>query len=555
MSETSSMVSTATGQSDSGDDEDNSRASFVVCCNIVLFIIMIILLMLFFIRYTYDETDSPSYRPVPSGGPPPTTAAKNATVTEATTPPTTPSVSTPTTATTQSPTAPTTPSSPKTTRPPQPSSPSTSLFPTTVATTPTTTPTTSRNYTLICVFEALRQNQWNKTYSCTDYVYIRFFSYSNDPSPSAQVVFESKQQHFGVQRLYYDNSEMEWRQYSYRALDTRVRNAKIRQGGGRWMLGIWGAAYIRLMNALFDAGKVQKALHDAIRSNFSQRFDMSFFDGFGIINTIICDTRPLGRAGAFSTIFRGSKEGPPILPPGWFLLHTAAVFPLGNGRIPETMVADILREADLVGLSTSNTTDEPNILQDRIQNNAAYLFASPPNPIMPPGPMTRGALDNLGDFPHWKTVLNRNRLCFSVSTSINYAWSSIDGINFVDLLRHPQDVQRYSRRRFVDFNSTAPLPVLERRDHVYYYDNVTHTHYWRYPPPGQQLMSFFAYDNAETIKYKVEQMLKAYPNDRCVVFDDLGEDALAASFTVKGVTYEWKAYAMFEAVYDVLNSV
>ncbi|KAL3238876.1 hypothetical protein MRX96_021896 [Rhipicephalus microplus] len=134
-----------------------------------------------------------------------------------------------------------------------------------------------RNYTLICVFEALRQNQWNKTYSCTDYVYIRFFSYSNDPSPSAQVVFESKQQYFGVQRLYYDNSDMEWRQYSYRALDTRVRNAKIRQGGGRWMLGIWGAAYIRLMNALFDAGKVQKALHDAIRSNFSQRFDMSFF--------------------------------------------------------------------------------------------------------------------------------------------------------------------------------------------------------------------------------------------------------------------------------------
>ncbi|KAL3238875.1 hypothetical protein MRX96_021895 [Rhipicephalus microplus] len=149
--------------------------------------------------------------------------------------------------------------------------------------------------------------------------------------------------------------------------------------------------------------------------------------------------------------------------PGWFLLHTAAVFPLGNGRIPETMVADILREADLVGLSTSNTTDEPNILQDRIQNNACLLvrFAAEP-----------------------------------------------------DHAARPDDPRRARQPR--------GLPALE--------------------------------DGAEQ-EQAVEQMLKAYPNDRCVVFDDLGEDALAASFTVKGVTYEWKAYAMFEAVYDVLNSV
>ncbi|KAL1480386.1 hypothetical protein MTO96_051075 [Rhipicephalus appendiculatus] len=218
--------------------------------------------------------------------------------------------------------------------------------------------------------------------------------------------------------------------------------------------------------------------------------------------------------------FPGRQGGPSHLTAlAGFCFHTAAVFPLGNGRIPETMVADILREADLVGLSTSNTTDEPNILQDRIQNNAP------------------------------------NRLCFSVSTSINYVWTSVDGIDFIGIARDTQDVQRYSRRRFVDFNSTVPLPVLQRRDHAYYYDNVTHTHYWRYPPPGQKLLSFFAYDNAETIRYKVEQMLKAYPHDRCVVFDDLGEDALAASFTVKGVTYEWKAYAMFEAVYEVLNRI
>ncbi|KAL1471883.1 hypothetical protein MTO96_039653 [Rhipicephalus appendiculatus] len=236
------MVSTATGQPDSSeDDDDNTRVSFVVCCNVVLFIIMIILLMLLFIRYTYDETDSPSYKPGPSGGggSNPTTGTKNATVTQASKPTTISSTSKPSAnSTTSSSTSSTSSSSTS-------SSSSSKTSSTTAKTTPsTTTSTTSSEY----------------------------------------------------------RSDAQWRQYSYRALDTRVRNAKIRQGGGRWMLGIWGAAYIRLMNALYDANKVQKALHDAIRSNFSQRFNMSFFDGFGIINTIICDSRPLGRAGSYSTV-------------------------------------------------------------------------------------------------------------------------------------------------------------------------------------------------------------------------------------------------------------
>ncbi|KAK8777956.1 hypothetical protein V5799_020703 [Amblyomma americanum] len=89
---------------------------------------------------------------------------------------------------------------------------------------------------------------------------------------------------------------------------------------------------------------------------------------------------------------------------------------------------------------------------------------------------------------------------------------------------------------------------------VYYYDNITHTHYWRYPGPSGQLLKFFAYDDAVTLKYKVTELLRAYPSDRCVVFDDLGEDSLKANLTIGGRTYGFEPYAMFQAVVDVLNA-
>ncbi|XP_049523859.1 uncharacterized protein LOC119454075 [Dermacentor silvarum] len=528
------------------EDEENRKVSFVVCCNLILFIIMIILLMLLFMQYSceYSDTDSlviiynalassdehhrqrTSYNALDTGydhtggdNPNGDDDAADETVDD-------PSAAAATT-----------------------NDSGLELYAklddsdykTAHDDIDVDNPLTFRlfrsrdmpgNYTLICVFEALRQVLWNKSYTCTDYVYIRFFTYSHDNDPTVQVVFEKKKLKSGLVKMYYDDSAEEWRQYSYRALDNRVRTAIGRHPGTRWFLGLWGSAYMRLMSGLFHASVVQKALHDALRSNFSDKVNMSYFHGFAIINSIIRDTRPLGRSFNFSDIFRGHTHGTPILDPSWSLIHTAAIFPFGPAVVPESMVKHILEEADLVGISTANTTDEPNLLMDNVENTAPYLFASPPNPIMPPGPNTRGMLDILKEFPHWKNVLNRSRLCFSVTTSINYAHTDVDGIDFVRDVRQNEDVQRYSRRRFVAFNATTKLPV-EKKLMVYHYDNVTHTHYWRRLPPGEKLLSFFAYDMAETLKYKVEQLLNAYPDDRCVVFDDLGEDGLGASFTVE----------------------
>ncbi|XP_070380227.1 uncharacterized protein [Dermacentor albipictus] len=562
--ESASTATVGTGQSEREEDDENRKVSFVICCNLILFIIMIILLMLLLMRYTStvqaseDETETAVYiKAGGGGGPRPTTTPMNTAVSEPVTEPSTLATTTPMATPTMAPTTTRPKTTPTTTAPPPPptAAPITTRSPPTTTKKPTTAPPppTTSPYTLICVFEALSQPLWNKNYSCTDYVYIRFFTYSMENNPNEPVVFEKKKLAVGLEHVYYDDSPDEWRPFSsYRNLDNKVKIAMSRHPGTRWYLGVWGCAYMRLMSGLFHASVVRRALHDTLRSNFSYKLNMSHFHGFAIINSIIRDARPLGRSVDFSDIFKGSTHGPPIMDPSWKLIHTAAIFPFGPALIPETMLQNILKEADIVGISTANSTDEPNILFTRVENTAPFLFASPPNPIMPPGPHTRGMLDILAEFPHWKKLFNKSRLCFSVTTSINYAHTGVDGIDFIHDVRENEDVQRYSRRRFV-----APigkkLPV-EKKYMVYHYDNVTHTHYWRHLSAGGKLLRFFAYDMAETLKYKVEQMLKAYPDDRCVVFDDLGEDGLGARFTVMGETYEWKPYAMFQAVVDVLNS-
>ncbi|XP_049518819.1 uncharacterized protein LOC125943513 [Dermacentor silvarum] len=201
-----------------------------------------------------------------------------------------------------------------------------------------------------------------------------------------------------------------------------------------------------MQSGLWNEDIFRTALRSTLRSNFSDKLKIRDINGFAIINTIIADTRPLGRAQSFGKAFRSAND--PILEPHWAYIHTAAIWPGGQSLVPENMVADILRDADVVGISTSNTTDESNIILSRASGNVVpYLAASPPNPIMPAGPGTRGMLDILRDFPHWKQVLQRQKLCFSVTTAINYARNSADNIDFVQPIRQEEDVQRFGRLR------------------------------------------------------------------------------------------------------------
>ncbi|XP_075535452.1 uncharacterized protein LOC142571037 [Dermacentor variabilis] len=217
------------------------------------------------------------------------------------------------------------------------------------------------------------------------------------------------------------------------------------------------------------------------------------------------------------------------------------------------MVANILRDADVVGISTSNSTDESNIILSRASGNVVpYMAASPPNPIMPAGPGTRGMLDILKDFPHWKKVLQRQKLCFSVTSAINYASNSVDNIDFVHPIRQAEDVQRFSRLRFTTKTSRNKYPVEEKGGTSYYFDNKTHTHFWRFVRNGN-LLTFFAYDTGSTLSYKVTEMLKVYGDDKCVVFDDLGQDAEAGSFTVGGKSVHFGKFELISAVQSVMH--
>ncbi|KAK8768197.1 hypothetical protein V5799_015339 [Amblyomma americanum] len=161
-------------------------------------------------------------------------------------------------------------------------------------------------------------------------------------------------------------------------------------------------------------------------------------------------------------------------------------------------------------------------------------------------------LDILKEFPHWKQVLKRDKLCFSVTSSINYARNSVDKIDFVRPVRNKEDLQRYSRLRFITKGKNGKYPV-EEKETTYYFDSTTRTHYWRYMS-GNTLLRFFAYDTGDTLHYKVTQMLNAYGDDKCVVFDDLGEDSESANITVSGRRLAFGKFELLHGVHSALQN-
>nr|XP_037284915.1 uncharacterized protein LOC119177831 [Rhipicephalus microplus] len=210
------------------------------------------------------------------------------------------------------------------------------------------------------------------------------------------------------------------------------------------------------------------------------------------------------------------------------------------------------RDADVVGVSTSNTTDESNIILGRAGGNVSpYKAASPPNPLNAVAPGTRGMLDILGEFPRWKQVLNRQSLCFSLTTSINYMRSSADPIDFVSEVHNDPDVQRFGRLRFTTRGSNNKYPVEDLQT-IYHFDNTTYSHFWRYIRNGD-LLTLFAYDTGPTLSYKLNQMLSAYGKDKCVVLDDLSDDNVERNFTYRGQTVHFGKFEILTAVQSLMT--
>ncbi|XP_077527775.1 uncharacterized protein LOC144139227 [Haemaphysalis longicornis] len=281
---------------------------------------------------------------------------------------------------------------------------------------------------------------------------------------------------------------------------------------------------------------------------------MRNFSGFAIINTPLRESRLAMISKEFRLIFRQHKHGAPALHPSWIYMHTASIYlPLGSASEDEN-VRDIYGDADIVGISTHNSTDEPNSLLFSCDPYCVHKRASPPNPIHPAHPHVRGMLDIVREIPRWKKVLGKTRMCVSVTSAINFATSKAAEIDFVhDIGGLPEAVQRYTRRRFMSKsrdrrNPPFPTYPVDTWNTVYHWDNTTRTHFWSNYSDAGKLLTFFAYDKADSLGPKVKDLLNAYPDDRCLVFDDLGDDSFKGTIKTRTGEITFDSFELLKAI-------
>ncbi|XP_075724858.1 uncharacterized protein LOC142767301 isoform X2 [Rhipicephalus microplus] len=157
-------------------------------------------------------------------------------------------------------------------------------------------------------------------------------------------------------------------------------------------------------------------------------------------------------------------------------------------------------------------------------------------------------LDIIAEFPYWKQLLNQSRVCFSVTTSINYGHITSLPIDFHNELNIDWfNAFRFRRLNFTGINEGNKKLNVEDMDMQYEFENRSQSHMWvhRYP---LGIVSVFVYDDATTLAPKIEKLLDAWPHDRCVVFDDIGEDGLEGNFTYLGHTTRFGRFEMFNVV-------
>ncbi|XP_077489420.1 uncharacterized protein LOC144100309 isoform X2 [Amblyomma americanum] len=524
------------------DSYPNELLPLICCAILVLFIVMIILLIMLSNVYAggegqASETNSDRYTQVTvngsghggNGGQATSTVTTDVESTASTTKSTTTTKTTSTALTTTTTT--TTPFPGKPSRPGKP----------------------PRRYTLICAFEYVTKHRLPKAHQCTDYVYMRTFNYQRHKIEEVKILYfgrkRLKEEEDDIWNMYYDSNPEYWR--DLRNGDGMYAYWKRNYPHADWYLGMWGQTYVRLLNSLWQAKVIMKGLHDYVRSNMSSYvLNGSDFEGFAILNTLIIDYRGVQQANhtVRYNIFRNNKT--PILLPGWLFIHTAAIWPYGETGvygIPNSFIQDVINSADIVGLSTHNSSEEPHVVYYGGDNNHA-LFASPPNPIRGATTRIRGMLDTLDTFPYWKKVLNRSKLCFSVTTAINYANASW----ILDFLIAPRETMRMTRRNFTGINPVTNMLEVQMRYMKYEWWERAATHAFVMRPnlPNQvgPLTAFFAYDDAATLAPKMKELLDAYPQDRCVVFDDLGDDSFPGHFFYNATTVHFERYDLLKVV-------
>ncbi|XP_049523667.1 uncharacterized protein LOC125945608 [Dermacentor silvarum] len=243
-------------------------------------------------------------------------------------------------------------------------------------------------------------------------------------------------------------------------------------------------------------------------------------------------------------MFKDPDNG--VLLPGWKFIHTCSIWP--DEYVSPTKILHAVNFPDIFGVSTSNTTEEHNTVWYHTGYTDPVTWISPPNPINRAHDETRSMLDIIADFPMWKQRLNQSKVCFSVTTSINYAHATSFNIDFHEQVNiWPFGVVRFRRYNFTGINDYSKKLNVDDMDMHYRFETRTQSHMWEQTNAAGRF-TVFVYDNADTLAPKIERLLDAWPGDRCVVFDDLGEDSLEGGFTFDNHTVKFERFAMFNVV-------
>lgn len=376
---------------------------------------------------------------------------------------------------------------------------------------------------------------------------MRMYNYEHHRSGDQRIEFTSKKLENAIGlRIDWDIGD-QYRQF-FRVADVQARRTYLQFPQADLYMGMWGMTYVRLLESLWTIQEINRSIYEFVRTPIHSYINYTRFEGFAIINSIVRDNR--GHHQANETYVYNIFKDPqyPILLPGWKFIHTMSIWPFWPVRLPLEKIVHVANFPDIFGVSTSNTTEEHNTIWFEPSYNAPVNWISPPNPIYRAHNGTRGMLDIIAEFPYWKQLLNQSRVCFSVTTSINYGHITSLPIDFHNELNIDWfNAFRFRRLNFTGINEGNKKLNVEDMDMQYEFENRSQSHMWvhRYP---LGIVSVFVYDDATTLAPKIEKLLDAWPHDRCVVFDDIGEDGLEGNFTYLGHTTRFGRFEMFNVV-------
>ncbi|XP_077519832.1 uncharacterized protein LOC144129564 [Amblyomma americanum] len=373
-------------------------------------------------------------------------------------------------------------------------------------------PKRSKHQTLVCVFEYIGENLWDKNYECTDYVLIRIFSIEMKAT-GKEFAFRTNLNEF---KEGYDHTKSQSLEISFA---TNFAKARRQYHYATWYIGMWGAMYTR-MRSITTPKKIGENIRKYI-NNEMQRDDLNktYFQGLAIVNTLPPDNPQRYLLEEEKEIGEGGLKDL-LVPTGWRFLHTIIPF-TDHIQYWNAYLYHSLKHADIAGISTTHTMHLPRAA---VPNLTQLEVFRPPNPNY--HDTIHINMEKLvKEFSSWAKDLERESLCFSVTTAVNSMYGiPKSGWHFA---KHNESyLTRMSRNALHQESIRKKIDFYKSRQYQSYLSRT-----------GDE---FHVFDLSDTIRSKVHRLLRLSYKKRCVLMEDLGEDSFSmnlGNFTVESYSF------------------